>query len=156
MIRKSFLPVLAALIFFVGMTACGKSNYETKPKLELIDQPGVVPYVPEAVFGFTLKYTDKEGDLSGIRDSSLMYLPVLLNTREPIRPYFPIYGTLPEFPDNKTGEIELNFTHTALYVQFLQSGLDQNDTLQLKIVVKDKAGHESDTLTTGPFVLLGQ
>ncbi len=150
------MPGLAALIFLVGMTACGKSNYETKPQLELVDQPTVVPYVPEGVFGFTLKYTDKEGDLSGIRDSSICYIPVLLNTREPIRPYFPIYGSLPEFPDNSKGEIELNFTHSALYVQFLQSQPDQNDTLQLKIVVKDKAGNLSDTLTTRPFVLLGQ
>ena len=156
MIRKTFLPGLAALIFMIGLAACGKSNYETKPALELLDQPGIVPYVPEGVFGFSLKYTDKEGDLSGIRDSSIVYVPVLLNTREPVRPYFPIYGSLPEFPDNKTGEIELNFTHTALYVQLLQSEPDQNDTLLLKIVVKDKAGNQSDTLTTAPFVLLGQ
>ncbi|MFT4024703.1 MAG: hypothetical protein QM664_13075, partial [Flavihumibacter sp.] len=150
------LPVLAALIFFVGMTACGKSKYNTKPQLELVSQPGVVPYVPEGVFGFTLRYTDKEGDLSGIRDSSVCYVPVLLNTREPVIPYLPIYASLPEFPDNSKGEIELNFTHTALYRQLLQSEPDQNDTLELKIVVKDKAGNESDTLTTRPFVLLGQ
>lgn len=143
-------------IFILGLAACGKDKFQTKPTLELIDQSEIVPYVPEGIFGVTLKYTDKEGDLSGLRDSSVYYLPILLNTREPVRPFFPIWTSLPEFPDNKQGEIELRFTHQSIYTQFLQSDPDQNDTIQFKIVVKDKAGNTSDTLLTRPIVLLGQ
>ncbi|GAO43414.1 hypothetical protein FPE01S_02_05190 [Flavihumibacter petaseus NBRC 106054] len=142
-----------------GISACGKDKFETKPTLELKSQSSVVPFDPEIAFSITMKFTDKEGDLSGLRDSSIVYFPVWLNVREPQFPYPVAYSTLPEFPDNKSGEIELRLSQLDYYRDFLQTqppDVDKNDTIQFKVVVKDKAGNVSDTLTTNPIVLLGQ
>ncbi len=159
MIRKPYLLSALVLVLVTGMLACGKNKFETKPTLELKSQSTLVPYEAQARFGITMKFTDKEGDLSGIRDSSIFYQPIWLNTRAPIAPYVEIYGSLPEFPDNSSGEIELNLLQSDFYRDFNQPQLpplDKNDTIQFRIVVKDKAGNTSDTLVTRPIVLLGQ
>ncbi len=156
MIRK--LVPLSLLLLVIA--ACGKDNYNTKPSLKLKDQSRVVPADNEAIFSVTLEYTDKEGDLSGVRDSSVYYQAVLQNVRSVVGgPNYPAaFESFPEFPEKRKGEIELRMIRFAYYkqIQNNQGGTDANDTIVFKIAIKDKAGNVSDTLTTEPIVLLGQ
>lgn len=147
-------------ILLVTIAACSKDKFETKPSLTLKSQSRIVPADNEAIFSVTLEYTDKEGDLSGPRDSSVYYQAVLLNVRSVIGGpnYPPAYASLPEFPDKRSGEIEIRMDRFAYYkqIQNNQGGNDFNDTLVFRIAIKDKAGNVSDTVTTEPIVLLGQ
>ena len=147
-------------ILLVTIAACSKDKFETKPSLKLKSQSRIVPADNEAIFSVTLEYTDKEGDLYGPRDSSVYYQAVLLNVRSVIGGpnYPPAYASLPEFPDKRSGEIEIRMDRFAYYkqIQNNQGGDDFNDTLVFSIVIKDKAGNLSDTVTTEPIVLLGQ
>lgn len=156
MIRK-----LAPLsLFIVLLAACGKDKFETKPTIKVKNQSRVVPFDSEATFFINLEYTDKEGDLSGIRDSSIYYQAFMLNTRSVIGgPNYPlVVASLPEFPEKRKGEIEIRLEQVFFYrqIQANQGGNDANDTLVFKIAIKDKAGNTSDTVTTAPIVLLGQ
>lgn len=156
MLRK-LLPVLLLLAI---SAACGKSKFQTKPSLVLKSQSSAVPADNEAQFSVVLKFTDKEGDLSGAADSSLSYTAVALNVRKLVGgttyPY--AYTKLPDFPDKSSGEIELRPFRSDYYRDLVIPGTDQdnNDTIVLKIVLKDRAGNTSDTLTTNPIVLYGE
>ncbi|WP_290712410.1 hypothetical protein [Flavihumibacter sp. CACIAM 22H1] len=156
MIRK----LVPLLLIVVVVAACGKDNFNTKPSLKLKNQSRVVPADNEAIFFVNVEFADKEGDLSGIRDSSIYFQAFLLNVRSVIGGpnYPPAYASLPEFPDKRKGEIELRLDRFAYYkqIQSNQGGNDANDTLVVKIAIKDKAGNVSDTLTSDPIVLLGQ
>lgn len=154
---KKLVPLFILLVTFA---ACSKDKFETKPTLTVKNQSRVVPADNEAIFFVTLEYTDKEGDLSGIRDSSIYYQAVLQNVRSVIGGpnYPPAFGSLPEFPEKRSGEIELRLDRFAYYkqIQNNQGGNDANDTIVFRIAVKDRAGNVSDTVTTEPIVLLGQ
>lgn len=155
-----FRKLVPLILIIVAVAACGKDNFNTKPSLKLKNQSRVVPADNEAVFFVNAEYTDKEGDLSGIRDSSIYFQAVLLNVRSVIGgPNYPAaYASLPEFPDKRSGEIELRLDRFAYYkqIQANQGGTDANDTIVIRIAIKDKAGNVSDTLTSDPIVLLGQ
>lgn len=154
---KKLVPLFLLL---VTIAACSKDKFETKPTLTVKNQSRVVPADNEAIFFVTLEYTDKEGDLSGVRDSSIYYQAVLQNVRSVIGGpnYPPAFGSLPEFPEKRSGEIELRLDRFAYYkqIQNNQGGNDANDTIVFRIAVKDRAGNVSDTVTTEPIVLLGQ
>ncbi|MBU7578768.1 hypothetical protein L0U88_02655 [Flavihumibacter sp. RY-1] len=154
---KKLVPLFILLVTFA---ACSKDKFETKPTLTVKNQSRVVPADNEAIFFVTLEYTDKEGDLSGVRDSSIYYQAVLQNVRSVIGGpnYPPAFGSLPEFPEKRSGEIELRLDRFAYYkqIQNNQGGNDANDTIVFRIAVKDRAGNVSDTVTTEPIVLLGQ
>ncbi|GAB2655139.1 hypothetical protein GCM10027036_05640 [Flavihumibacter cheonanensis] len=154
---KKLVPLF---ILLVTIAACSKDKFETKPTLTVKNQSRVVPADNEAIFFVTLEYTDKEGDLSGVRDSSIYYQAVLQNVRSVIGGpnYPPAFGSLPEFPEKRSGEIELRLDRFAYYkqIQNNQGGNDANDTIVFRIAVKDRAGNVSDTVTTEPIVLLGQ
>ena len=153
--KKAPLILCLALLVF----ACSKDNVETKPSLR-VKSTNTDVVVPGSALVVTLGFTDKEGDLSGPRDSSVYYQAVLLNVRSVIGgPNYPAaYASLPEFPDKRSGEIEIRMDRFAYYkqIQNNQGGNDFNDTLVFRIAIKDKAGNVSDTVTTEPIVLLGQ
>lgn len=141
-------PVLFLLI------ACNKDKFQTKPQISL---KSITDFVPlQGMFQATLSFTDKEGDLG---NGQLIYLPVMLNKR-PLAPAIPPYDSvvtaIPSFPEKSNGDINLNLDRVNLYKEIQQQGgKDKNDTLILKIYVRDKAGHTSDTLATSSFVLQG-
>lgn len=154
---KKLVPLLLLLVTFA---ACSKDKFETKPTLKVKNQSRVVPADNEAIFSVTLEYTDKEGDLSGIRDSSVYYQPVLLNVRQVLGgSNYPVgYASFPEFPEKRSGEIEIRMERVFYYrpIQSNQGGNDSNDTLVFRIAIKDRAGNVSDTITTEPIILLGE
>ncbi|MBL7769807.1 MAG: hypothetical protein JNK20_12565 [Flavipsychrobacter sp.] len=154
---KKLVPLFILLVTFA---ACSKDKFETRPTIKIKSQSRVVPADNEAIFSVTLEYTDKEGDLSGIRDSSVYYQAVLQNVRSVLggSNYSADYPSLPEFPERRSGEIEIRMERVFYYrpIQNNQGGNDSNDTLIFRIAVKDRAGNVSDTITTAPIVLLGQ
>lgn len=159
MLRK-LLPVFVLLVL---ITACEKSSFKAKPQLKMVSQSSVVPFSTDAIFSITCKFTDKEGDLSGASDSSLIYTAKALNKRRIDygsfdTSYAVVYTKLPDFPDKTSGEIEIQFQQPNYYrpIKNQDPGTDGNDTLVFKVLVKDRAGNISDTLTSGPIVLLGQ
>jgi hypothetical protein len=137
-----------ALIFLLGMIACGKDTFETVPQLELKSKsPDIVPL--NGSLRLNLEFRDKEGDVS----DSLIIVRQRLNIKGPVQlppsPY-----DVPDFPHIDKGEFEV----TLEYQFGLIFGLppiripgsnpikNEIDTLRLKIVARDKAGNKSDTL----------
>jgi hypothetical protein len=151
MIRK-LVPILSIVIVFAS---CDKNKFQTRPSLELVDESSVVPR--DGQIFVRLKYTDKEGDVA--RDS-LFYQPELLNVRKPVGPreYAPVQDPLPNFPDKNKGEIELRLDHFFYYKEISDNrpGVDKNDTIIIRFVLKDRGGNISDTAVSGQIVLLDQ
>ncbi|MBZ5856686.1 hypothetical protein [Flavihumibacter profundi] len=159
MLRK----LIPALIIVALITGCEKNSYQTKPQLKLKSQTSEVPFNTDAIFSVTCEFTDKEGDLPGASDSSLVYTAKALNKRKIDygaydTSYAVVYTQLPKFPDKSSGEIEVQFAQPNYYrpIKNPAPGEDANDTIVIKIVVKDRAGNVSDTLTSNPIVLYGQ
>lgn len=127
--------------------SCSKDKFQTKPSIEVksITNEVADPGVPVEVF---LKYTDKEGDL-GLGE--IVYIVNRLNIK-PIpgtgtdRPDT-VRNTLPDFPKKSKGEIQLTIPY-----DFLNEDPDDNDSVKLKIAVRDFAGNASDTIQTGLII----
>jgi hypothetical protein len=151
MIRK-LVPILSTVII---IAACSKNKYNTRPSLEVVDESSVVPR--DGQIFVRLNFTDKEGDVA--RDS-IYYQPELLNVRRPVGPreYAGVKDPLPDFPDKTKGEIELRLDHFLYYKEIADNrpGVDKNDTLIIRFVLKDRAGNVSDTAVSGQIVLLDQ
>ena len=140
--------ICIALIIVVGMIACGKDKFETKPQLTLRSKsPDVVPV--NGTLRLNVEYTDKEGDVS----DSVLIVRQRLNKRGPVQLPANPYG-IPDFPKTDKGEFEI----TLEYQFHLITGLspirvtgsnpprNEVDTLRIKIVARDKGGNKSDTL----------
>lgn len=143
--RKLYLS--AAVI--VLLAACGKDNFETKPQIKVKSLNGNVLHLG-GTLAISLTFTDKEGDISKGR---FVYFPVRLNKRplpSNITPYIDsIPYALPEFPDKSQGEIQLTLQYNDLHKSPIE-----NDTIRLRFVAIDRAGHKSDTIATDKIVIL--
>ncbi|MBE7172747.1 MAG: hypothetical protein INR73_19375 [Williamsia sp.] len=142
---KLFFLVAAAVVL---LSACGKDPFQTVPQIKIKSLSSTV--VPlNSNLQINLGFTDKEGDIS---EGRLIYQPIRLNKR-PLQADIPPYNidstTLPVFPK----EIEGTMQVTLLYNNLHRSDLE-NDTINIKFVVYDKAGHKSDTVTTDKIVVL--
>ena len=135
--------------------ACSKDKVETKPHIKIKSaSPEVVPLNTNMIVN--LEFTDKEGDLD------VVYIwKVRLNkfVRPTIRDSIPP-REIPEFPKNQTGELELNLEYQAHLISAQSPRRDpltnklEPDTLNLKFLVKDKAGNASDTAYLNNIVIL--
>lgn len=129
------------------LVACDKDSFETKPQIKIKSlSTHVLPLQGNLMVYIT--YTDKEGDLS---EGKLYYKPTRLNRR----PYSPDYNldstVLPKYPKEPQGEIQVNLLWQNLHRSDLE-----NDTINIRFVVRDKADHVSDTITTEKIVILRQ
>jgi len=100
-----------------------------------------------------LKYTDKEGDLGG---GKLIYIPVRTNRRQlpPSLQPTPDSTTIPAFPNNSTGFIQLSLPWSTPGLH--QDYIKENDTIYFRFVAKDVAGNRSDTVNSDKIVFLQQ
>jgi hypothetical protein len=101
-----------------------------------------------------LEFTDKQGDL----DSVILYKNRL--NSDPKTVLFPVLPyQLPTFPNKSKGEIKLTLQNTDLNAcqtpspQADAPNGKEPDTIIFKIIVKDKAGNVSDTVTTDKLVI---
>ncbi|MCU7550535.1 hypothetical protein OCK74_15560 [Chitinophagaceae bacterium LB-8] len=135
----------SALALLLVLLACSKNEFETKPKISIKSVSS--EFIPlGGSLGVRLEFKDKEGDV----DDSLIVIRERLNMNSFAPPYQLKYD-IPEFPDKSKGEFEVLLPYATGLVLGLNpidipgSDKNENDTLRLKFVVKDRAKNVSDT-----------
>ena len=154
---KKVFTIAVAVIVIIG---CSKDKFQTKPQLSLKSVSNKVVPV-NGVLNVELEYTDKEGDVDSllvIRKERLNKRPVSSTLRDSIK--LPV----PQFPNKDRGEISMVLSYQQHLIH-AQSPLNipnsnpiqkEPDTLNLKFVLKDKAGNISDTLTINNVIVIRQ
>ena len=153
--------VFLATVLFAGILfACSKDKFQTKPQLRLKSVSNKLVPV-NGTLEVELEYTDKEGDVDSIlviRKQRLNIRPVSPTVRDSLK------FTVPEFPNKDRGEISmvLNYQTHLIHAQSPLTIPNSNpakrepDTLNLKFVLKDKAGNVSDTLIINNVIVVRQ
>lgn len=149
---KAISIILFSLLI---LFACSKDDFETKPQIKITSaEPKVVPQNGNMIIN--MDFTDKEGDLDAV------YIwKVRLNklVRPTVRDSIPP-RSVPEFPKNQKGELELDLDYQTHLISAVNPRRDpitgrlEPDTLNMKFVVKDKAGNASDTAYLNNIVIL--
>ncbi|HEX2535123.1 MAG TPA: hypothetical protein VHK69_15365, partial [Chitinophagaceae bacterium] len=140
------------IAFFLLLTgtvlACSKDKFQTKPQLRLKSHSGVVANNQESFFQAIVEYTDKEGDIQ----DSFYFKKTRINLRETAVSDSDFYFKVPEFPARTQGELQVSIPGTAMAastnprIPGSDPAVNENDTLIVKMVARDKAGNWSDTL----------
>lgn len=143
--RYLFLFSIISIIFI----SCEKDKYTTVPKLKFESSNGSV-FKSGDLIEFTLSFTDAEGDL---QDSLYVekFEPKCVNSR------FKQMYKIPTFPSSKdqAGEIKITYGYNVQnYPPILGPQCNRNDTATFKFFIKDKAQNKSDTVSSGPIVLI--
>ena len=149
-------------IFFTSavvllLAACGKDKFETKPRFVLKSQSA--SFVPIGNnLRLVFEYTDKEGDVN----DTLYFKKERLNLRKvaTVRDSLPLI--VPDFPHTPKGEIVLNLDYQTYLISAQEAPRAnpgqlpekfESDTLNLKFVLKDKAGNKSDTVRVDNVII---
>jgi hypothetical protein len=135
--------IYSALAIVLVLFACSKDSFETKPQISIKSvSPEFVPIGGR--LNIRLEFRDKEGDV----DDSLFVIRERLNINS-FSPPFELKYDIPEFPEKSKGEFEITIPYaTGLTLNLNPIGSSpnfENDTLRLKLVVKDKEKNTSDT-----------
>ena len=146
---KSTLLILSVLLAF--FIACNKDTFESKPTLT-VKSVNSKSLNQGQDFIANLEYTDKEGDVD-----SVIYVIRERTNNLGKRTVADDY-TVPKFPNNKKGEIEVvlrySFELTAGFSAIPMPGNQkQPDTMNLKLVLKDRASNLSDTAIVGSVII---
>ena len=149
--------VLALISFVLLLTACNKGNFGTTPTLKIKSINGnLIPPGQNSALVVDLEFTDKEGDVS----DTLYVKKIRINQKQvpTIRDSFSL--RVPNFPQNSKGEIKLTLDYNNYLISAINPPTSGNppkpepDTLMIRIALKDKANHISDTVETGPIVVI--
>jgi hypothetical protein len=154
---KRYLPFV---MLFSVVVSCTKDKANTKPLLKFKNINGS-EFFPGSTVNITLTYTDKEGDLG---NGVLTYI----RNRTNVKPIAnsssndlidTVNSQLPEFPNTKTGELNVLIPYAFLDEDPLPStAYDSlhpnpfNDSSVFKIFVTDAQGNKSDTIITPQIV----
>jgi len=149
--KLSYLSVLLLLL-----TACGKNNFESKPKLTLVSA-GPTTVRQGNLFVIQMEVADAEGDVQ----DSIFIRKVHVGRPACIDNSVEIDRNIPNYPSQKNTKFAFNvtFLYNQINGGFVSLGGPAcpnpvNDTSVFKIWVKDKAGNRSDTITTDRIVFL--
>ena len=151
---KFILFVLTA--FFVIVVACNKDKFLTKPTIKIKSlNTEFVPLNGNLII--TLECTDKEGDVQ----DSVIIIKRRLNRRVVTTLRDTLRYKFPQFPNTPRTEVIATLDYqTILSAQSPPNipGTNQKelDTLILKLAVRDRAGHTSDTITTNRIIVFRQ
>lgn len=150
---RSLLYVSALLTLSI---ACSKDKLETTPSLKLKSvNATTIPVGGNLIV--QLDFADKEGDIS----DTIFVKKVRINkiVVPTIRDSFELQ--VPPFPDRSRGIIELQLKYQNHLLSAINppssGGTPPNlhdDTLIFKFVLRDKAKHSSDTVTTDPIIIV--
>lgn len=147
--------VYGLLALALGMLACNKDEFQTKPQIKILSvTPGVVPI--SQTLTVTLEFTDKEGDVV----DSVTVIRTRLNQRDFSKRPFTFRYKIPVFPYKTRGEMEVNMPwSTALTLQnpplrIPGTNTNEPDTLRLQFSVRDAKGNRSDTATIEQNVIV--
>lgn len=153
---KYFLFAITAII--VTVIACNKDKFQTKPTISIKSlNTEFVPLNGNLII--TLEVTDKEGDVQ----DSVIIIKRRLNRRVVTTLRDTLRYKFPEFPNTSRTEVIATLDYqTILSAQNPPNIPGTNppqkelDTLILKLAVRDKAGHTSDTVTSKQIVVFRQ
>ena len=153
---KFILFVLTA--FVVTVIACNKDKFLTKPTIKIKSlNTEFVPLNGNLII--TLECTDKEGD---VQDSVIIIKKrlnrrVVPTLRDTLRYKFPV------FPNTPRTEVVATLIYSDIYsaenppnIPGTNPPQKELDTLILKLAVRDRAGHTSDTITTNRVIVYRQ
>ena len=153
---KFTLIVLTA--FVVVMIACNKDKFLTKPTIKIKSlNTEFIPLNGSLII--TLECTDKEGD---VQDSVIIIKRrlnkrVVTTLRDTLRYRFPV------FPNSPRTEVIATLDYQTILsaqsppnIPGTSPPQKELDTLILKLAVRDKAGHTSDTITTNRIIVFRQ
>ncbi len=147
--------ILLGLTMVMIALACNKDKFQTKPTLKFKSENGnLIPI--NAAYIVEFDFTDKEGDVS----DTLYVRKYRINTLQvpTLRDSFKL--KVPEFPQNTQGVIKLQMDYQNYLISAQNPPNTGNpphpepDTLMIKFALKDKANNISDTVTTGPIVVI--
>ena len=145
---SAFLTFSLAILLF----ACGKDKFETKPRLEIKDYNSKEifgprnPGDPGDVLKIRINYFDKEGDLNEV---PIIAIRKRLNLFPENRDLVDTFRTsLPDFPAKDNGEISFQLPYGSL-----SESTVENDTIIFRFAVTDRAGNNSDTVTSEQIVI---
>jgi hypothetical protein len=135
--------------------ACNKDKFQTKPTLKFKSENGnLIPI--NAAYIVEFDFTDKEGDVNDtlyVRKFRINQLQV-----PTLRDSFKLQ--VPDFPENNQGVIKVQMDYQNYLISAQNPPNTGNpphpepDTLMIKFVLKDKGNNLSDTVTTGPIVVI--
>lgn len=147
--------ILISCLLIAAVVSCNKDKFQTKPQIKIksTNYEGVVPQ--GGTLRVNLEFTDKEGDVS----DSLWVIRERLNLKSPAVLTASSYK-IPAFPNTSQGEMEvdlnydfgLTFGIPAIRIPGSVPAQNEPDTMNLKFVVRDKAGNKSDTAVLGIIV----
>ena len=161
---KLKITILVAFALCI-VVACTKDSFSTTPQLTFKSVNATV-IGGGGVLAFSLDYTDKDGDITGVKDTSsyldtlggaLYYVKKSINCSDSISGWYNLPQDVPATSNSK-GTIDITFTYGTVpvpgSVSIGRGCYDSDDTCVFKFVLKDKAGHRSDTVTSPQIVLL--
>ena len=127
------------------MVACGKDNFETKPRITSVDTNDNTLNIQEN-FVADLGFTDKEGDLQ-----TVTIFRNRVNRRGPAS--FDIPFSIPETNNEPKGSVqvvlevrdELLFNLSEIRIPGTSPAQYEPATLDLRFLLKDREGNTSDT-----------
>ncbi len=147
--------VLYSSLCLIVIAACSKDKFQDKPTIEIKSiTPTYVTALSGAYTEIEMEFTDKQGDLD-----SVYLFKERLNTRvKPIlAPFLPY--PVPKFPEKSKGVLKVTLYNTDLAATATPNSKPDEpfgkepDTIQFKIVVRDKSGNVSDTTTTEQLII---
>jgi hypothetical protein len=143
--------------FVLVLVACGKDRFETKPQLELKSQStSVVPV--QGNLQLVFEFRDKEGDVA----DTLFYKKERINIRKVETKTDSLQLAIPAIPNTQKGEFVVDFDYQGYLISAIEAPRVpgstppqyESDTLNLKFVLKDKAGNKSDTVRINNLIVL--
>ena len=153
---RLFISLLS--IFIIIAVACNKDKFQTKPTIKIKSLN--TEYVPlNGKLIIKLECTDKEGDVQ----DSVIIIKRRLNRRVVPTLRDTIRYKFPDFPNTPRTEVIATLDYqTILSAQNPPNIPGSNppqkelDTLILKMAVRDRAGHISDTITSNQIIVFRQ
>lgn len=146
---RYILFLSAAVLILWG---CSKSSFNTTPSLKFKSVNGTV--IPSGgLVKFTLEVTDAEGD---IQDTLYVEKVVPRCDLSNLIEYREVPLDVP-LTRNFQGDLIITYANGSGISGFedlnIEPKCDFNDTCYFRFMIKDKANHKSDTLTTPTIVL---
>jgi hypothetical protein len=152
--KKGSLALLSIMLLSL---ACSKDKFGTTPTLKVKSINGnLIPPGQNSGLVVELEFTDKEGDVN----DTLYVKKVRINQKQvpTIRDSFQL--KVPDFPQNSSGEIKVYLDYNNYLISAINPPTSGNppvaepDTLMILFALKDKANHISDTVQTGPIIVI--
>ncbi|HMK24720.1 MAG TPA: hypothetical protein VK483_01730 [Chitinophagaceae bacterium] len=153
---RLFISLLS--IFIIIAVACNKDKFQTKPTIKIKSLN--TEYIPlNGSLIIRLECTDKEGDVQ----DSVIIIKRRLNRRVVPTLRDTLRYKFPDFPNAPRTEVIATLDYQTILsaisppiIPGSNPPQKELDTLILKMAVRDRAGHVSDTITSNQIIVFRQ